>query len=115
MGKIIYIDNKLCSNIEQLRSYFNAPINYGSNIFMDILDYGRSGDLSLWLREHEENELALNIDDIDQNIGDGEYISRITDIINNHLFSHNTSSSLKPEPLQCFTIESIKVEKRRRL
>ena len=110
MEKIIYIDNKLCSNIEQLRSYFNAPINYGSNIFMDILDYGRSGDLSLWLREHEENELALNIDDIDQNIGDGEYISRITDIINNHLFSHNTSSSLKPEPLQCFTIESIKVE-----
>lgn len=109
MGKIIYIDNKLCSNIEQLRSYFNAPINYGSNIFMDILDYGRSGDLSSWLREHEENELALNIDDIDSNIGDGEYISRITDIINNHLFSHKTSSSLKPEPIQCFTIEDIKV------
>ena len=109
MGKILYIDNKLCSNIEQLRSYFNAPINYGSNIFMDILDYGRSGDLSSWLREHEENELALNIDDIDSNIGDGEYISRITDIINNHLFSHKTSSSLKPEPLQCFTIEDIKV------
>ena len=86
MEKIIYIDNKLCSNIEQLRSYFNAPINYGSNIFMDILDYGRSGDLSLWLREHEENELALNIDDIDQNIGDGEYISLIPQHYNLTLF-----------------------------
>ena len=110
MGKIIYIDNKLCSNIEQLRPYFNVPINYGSNIFMDILDYGRSGDLSSWLREHEENELALNIDDIDSNIGDGEYISRITDIINNHLFSNKNSSSLKPEPLQCFKLNDTKIE-----
>ena len=67
---VLYINNEHCFSIHQLKQYFKFPIKYGSDLFLDIIDYGRSGDISTWLREHNENILADNIDSIDNNIGD---------------------------------------------
>ena len=104
---VLYINNEHCFSIHQLKQYFKFPIKYGSDLFLDIIDYGRSGDISTWLREHNENILADNIDSIDNNIGDGEYISKLTDIMTNKQTSNSNS---KPNFLELFKIEGIEVK-----
>ena len=81
------------------------PIKYGSPLFKDILDYGRAGDIAKWLREHNECELADGVDFIADDIGDGEYMSCISDII----IGKKVSSS-KPEFSKLFSVEDIKVD-----
>ena len=48
---ILYINDEHCSSVEQLKEYFKTGMNYDSPIRMELLDYGRAGDISNWLRE----------------------------------------------------------------
>ena len=50
----LYINDEHCSSVEQLRGYFNKEIKYGSPMFMDLVDYGRAGELAQWLIEQGE-------------------------------------------------------------
>ena len=101
----LFINGEHCFNINQLKQYFEMPIKYGSPLFKDILDYGRAGDIAKWLREHNECELADGVDFIADDIGDGEYMSCISDII----IGKKVSSS-KPEFSKLFSVEDIKVD-----
>ena len=56
-------------------------ITRDSEIYSDILEYGRNGDLSEWLREHDKETLADQINGIDNSTSDNEYIKKISLII----------------------------------
>lgn len=58
---ILYINDEHCSSVEQLKEYFKTGMNYDSPIRMELLDYGRAGDISDWLREKGESELADSV------------------------------------------------------
>ena len=42
----LYIDNEHCSSVGQLKQFFKAVTSYDSPIVMDLLEYGRAGDIS---------------------------------------------------------------------
>ncbi len=103
---ILYIDNEHCSTVEQLKGYFKIGANYDSPIVMELLDYGRAGDISDWLREKGESELAKAVDNLNDNLGDSEYFSQLTAII-----TGEKVATEKPEFQKCFQVENVTAEK----
>lgn len=103
---ILYIDNEHCSSLEQLKEYFKIGANYDNPIVMELLDYGRAGDISDWLREKGEPELAKAVDNINDNLGDSEYFSQLTAI-----FTGEKGTTEKPEFQKCFHVENVATEK----
>lgn len=79
--KILYINNEHCNSIEQLKGYFNQELNVGSDIYSDLLDYGRYGDMAEWLREQGEEKLASLVDAIDTKLCDSDYIKKLCELI----------------------------------
>lgn len=77
---VLYIDNEYCYDIEQLKRYFDS-IAINSPSCTDLLEYGRNGDIATWLREHRDNDIADQVDAIDINLGDSEYINQLANII----------------------------------
>lgn len=77
---VLYIDNEYCYDIEQLKRYFDS-IAINSPSSTDLLEYGRNGDIATWLREHRDNDIADQVDAIDINLGDSEYINQLANII----------------------------------
>ena len=55
---ILYINNEHCTSVAQLKGYFSEDLTPESDTYYDLLDYGRSGDIAVWLREMDEPELA---------------------------------------------------------
>ncbi|MBQ0057512.1 MAG: hypothetical protein KBT20_07640, partial [Bacteroidales bacterium] len=60
----LYINNEHCSTVEQLKGYFKLDLTPDSDIYADLLDYGRHGDIAEWLREMDEAELASKVESI---------------------------------------------------
>ena len=110
---ILYINDEHCSSVEQLREYFNKEIKYGSPMFMDLVDYGRAGELAQWLMEQGETELAKEVDSINENIGDGEYISLLSSILKGEksLISEAHKSMITPNFLDFFEFRNIDIER----
>lgn len=77
---VLYIDNEYCYDIEQLKRCFDS-ITINSSSCTDLLEYGRNGDIAAWLREHNDSDIADQIDTIDINLGDSEYINQLANII----------------------------------
>ena len=106
---ILYINQEHCTSMEQLRSYFNDPLSYDSPIFYDLLDYARSGDMSRWLREKGNPDLAYKVDGIDENLGDSEYYSRLSSLMTG---KENACDAFeKPDFSNCFQVEEVHQEK----
>lgn len=103
---ILYIDNEHCSSLEQLKEYFKIGANYDNPIVMELLDYGRAGDISNWLREKGESGLADSVDNISNDLGDSDYFSQLTAII-----TGERGATVKPEFQKCFHVEHVTVEK----
>ena len=103
---ILYIDNEHCSSVEQLKEYFKIGANYDNPIVMELLEYGRAGDISEWLREKGESELADFVDNISNDLGDSEYFSQLTAII-----TGERGATEKPVFQKCFHVESVTAEK----
>ena len=103
---ILYIDNEHCSSLEQLKAYFKIGANYDNPIVTDLLDYGHAGDISDWLREKGEYELAKAVDNLNDNLGDSEYFSQLTAII-----TGERGATEKPVFQKCFHVESVTAEK----
>ena len=99
----LYINSEHCLNINQLEQYFHN-LSEGSDIYLDLLDYAKSGDLTKWLKEHNENLLASKVNDVDNSIGDSEYMNILSEIFG------STSSLNKPLFRECFTIGDISYE-----
>ena len=100
---ILYIDNEYCYTISQLRSYFTKGLVVGSNAYDDLLDYGRHGDLSSWLREIGESSIAESIDSIDSGLTDSEYMSKLGSAITGDV----VPAPDKPAFDKCFQIEDV--------
>lgn len=103
---ILYINDEHCSCVEQLKEYFKIGANYDNPIVMELLDYGRAGDISDWLREKGESELAKAVDNLNHNLGDSEYFSQLTAII-----TGERGATEKPVFQKCFHVESVTAEK----
>ena len=103
---ILYINDEHCSSVEQLKEYFKIGANYDNPIVMELLDYGRAGDISDWLREKGESELAKAVDNLNDNLGDSEYFSQLTAII-----TGERGATEKPEFQKCFYVENVTAEK----
>lgn len=103
---ILYIDNEHCSSLEQLKGYFKIGANCDNPIVTDLLDYGRAGDISDWLREKGESELAKAVDNLNDNLGDSEYFSQLTAII-----TGEKVATEKPEFQKCFYVENVTTER----
>lgn len=103
---ILYINDEHCSCVEQLKGYFKIGANYDNPIVMELLDYGRAGDISDWLREKGESELAKAVDNLNDNLGDSEYFSQLTAI-----FTGEKVATEKPEFQKCFHVENVATEK----
>ena len=80
MNTKLFIKDDICDNFVQLQNYIRL-ITRDSEIYSDILEYGRNGDLSEWLREHGKEALADQINAIDNTASDNEYIKKISLII----------------------------------
>lgn len=102
----LYIDNEHCSSVEQLKRFFKAVTSYDSSIVMELLEYGRAGDISDWLREKGEPELAKAVDNLNDNLGDSEYFSQLTAI-----FTGEKVATEKPEFQKCFQVENVATDK----
>lgn len=99
----LYINNEHCLSLEQLEHYFQ-DLYEGSDTYLDLLDYAKSGDLSKWLNEHNENLLASKVDEVDTSIGDSDYMNILSEMFG------STSSLDKPLFGECFTIGDIYYE-----
>lgn len=78
---ILYINEEYCSSLQQLQSYFSLNFKIESSVFQDIIDYGRSGELSRWLREHDYYRIAEDVDKIDATLSDSRYFSMLSKIV----------------------------------
>ena len=107
---ILYINEEYCTCVQQLREYFENYLRYESPIFCDLLDYARSGDISSWLREKDEFVLANKIDELDKKMGDSEYYSRLSAIMNGRGAVHGSAFE-KREFSKCFNLENVTYEK----
>ena len=103
---ILYINDEHCSSVEQLKEYFEIGANYDNPIVMELLDYGRAGDISDWLREKGESELAKAVDNLNDNLGDSEYFSQLTAI-----FTGEKVATEKPEFQKCFQVVNVATDK----
>lgn len=109
---ILYINDEHCSSVEQLKGFLNNEIKYGSPLFMDLVDYGRAGELAQWLIEQGETELAKDVDSINQTIGDSEYVSLLASaILGEKKFGELHNDIIKPHFSDCFNIEDVHAER----
>lgn len=77
---MLFIKDDICKTFAQLQDFVRL-ISTETEIYSDILEYGRNGDLSEWLREHGKEVLADQINAIDNTASDNEYIKKISLII----------------------------------
>lgn len=109
---ILYINDEHCSSVEQLRGYFNKEIKYGSPLFMDLVDYGRAGELAQWLMEQGETVLAKEVDSINEKIGDSEYVSLLASaFLGEKNLGELHNDIIKPLFSDCFNIEDVHAER----
>lgn len=102
MGTILYINGEFCSNLEQLKGYFFNNLSVDSDIYIDLLESGRSGDMSKWLKEHGENTLAERVDSIKCDDSDTGYISELAKVLTDRNLDLEIYSFTK-----CFGIENV--------
>ncbi len=104
MKTILYINDEHCTSIEQLKSYF-SQLEVGS-VFEDMLDYGRHGDITAWLREVGESALAERIESIGNSHGDRDFVNAMSEI----LLGNGLNERLVKKPYkECFSIEGASI------
>ena len=105
----LYINDEHCLSVEQLKGYFTEDLTAESPIYYDLLDYGRSGDISEWLKEMEKDEMSAKVASIDSDLSDSEYFVELKSILTGATFSI-THESLKPPFEKCFKLEGYEEE-----
>lgn len=102
---ILYINNEYCTSVEQLKSYFIDNITPDSDIYVDLLDYGRHGDMAAWLREIGEYEMASRVESIVDNLADSAYFAQLKSAITGE--STESSDQLKPSFDKCLSLTKV--------
>ena len=109
MAIILYINNEHCTSVDQLKDYFSMNLTPENDIYVDLLDYGRHGDISKWLREKDEADLAFSVDAIDTSLSDSAFYAKLKAAITG--IADNTGP-LKPAFDKCFCFEELKCDVR---
>ena len=105
----IYINDEHCLSVEQFKGYFTEDLTAESPIYYDLLDYGRSGDISEWLKEMEEDEMSAKVALIDSDLSDSKYFVELKSILTGAT-STTPHESLKPPFEKCFKLEGYEEE-----
>lgn len=78
-----------------------------SDLYADLIDYGRHGDIAKWLREKGEENLASCVAAIDTSLSDSSFYDQLkASIIGNN----DNPGQLKPSFEKCFSFEGVKCE-----
>lgn len=93
MRTVLFIDNSVCSNLEQLIKYFDASLSPNSPIYEELLTLQRDGVLTDWLSE-----------------GETEDEKRLADILNN-IPENLSNSDLMEQLVSAFTNSNVQLEK----
>lgn len=93
MRTVLFIDNSVCSNLEQLKKYFDASLSSNSPIYEELLTLHRDGVLTDWLSE-----------------GETEDEKRLADILNN-IPENLSNSDLMEQLVSAFTNSNVQLEK----
>ena len=101
MNTLLYIGNEQCLSFEQLNGYF-LSVNFINDVYWDLLDYGKNGELSEFLQEIGELEKADELNLIDTNLDDSFYFKKMATII----LGREMEISLKHKFSDCFSIEA---------
>lgn len=100
---ILIINNEHCESVAQLKGYFSGDLTPGSDIYYDLLDYGRSGDIAVWLREMDEPELSSWVESVSTCLVDSEFLAALKAAM--------TGESAPPPPKppfgKCFSFEGL--------
>ena len=104
---ILYINNEHCISVEQFKGYFSEDLTPESDVYADLLDYGRHGDIAVWLRELGETELASRIESIDTGLSDSAFYRQLKATITG--IDDNTVP-IKPVFDKCFSFEDLKCD-----
>ena len=102
----IYINGEFCSSLEQLKWYFSENLTPESDIYLDLLDYGRHGDITVWLRERNETELSSKVEAISEDLSDSDFYAQLKEAITG-IMNHD---SLRPTFDRCFSFEGLKCD-----
>lgn len=83
MRTVLFIDNSICSNLEQLKEYFIESLSPNSPIYEEILTLYRDGVLTQWLSEGnvEEKKIAEELNQIPLNLTNNELLTHIINIL----------------------------------
>ncbi|MBP3471479.1 MAG: formylglycine-generating enzyme family protein [Paraprevotella sp.] len=103
---ILYINKSYCSSLEQLRGYFKGQIDINSDIYWDLLESGRSHDISNWLQERGETDLACRLEKIDYELGDSAFFAEMCKVI----LDEEIQTPTRPEFSQCYSVENVQHE-----
>lgn len=107
---ILYINNEHCSSVEQLKGYFTEALTPDSDIYADLLDYGRYGDIAVWLREMGELEQATRVEAISGDLSDSAFFAQLKAVVTGT--EVKDAESLKPTFDKCFVFERVKCDEK---
>lgn len=96
---ILYINNEHCKDFAHLKNYFKNHLS-NSDIYAELLEDSRDGEITKFLEELGEQELVSLIGTIDQNLCDHDYMNQLTAII-----TGNKQSIKKPHYSKFFILE----------
>ena len=107
---ILYINNEHCTSVDQLKEYFSMDLTPESDIYADLLDYGRHGDIAEWLCEMVEPDLASRVKSIALDLSDSVFYAKLKATITGSNMTDSDVMSLKPSFDKCFSFEGLKCD-----
>ncbi len=81
MTIILYINNEHCTSVGQLKDYFSMNLTPENDIYADLLDYGRYGDIAAWLLEQNEQGLSSEVASISTDLSDSAFYAEFEELI----------------------------------
>ena len=106
--KVLYINKEHCTSLAQLKGFFTEDLTPESDIYADLLDCGRHGDMAKWLSEQGEPEFSSKVASISSGLSDSAFYAQLKSVITG--VTDSDATSLKPAFDKCFSFEDIKCD-----
>lgn len=105
---VLYINGEHCTSLAQLKGYFLEDLTLESDIYADLLDYGRHGDIAKWFGEQGEPELSFKVAAISSGLSDSAFYGQLKAIIT----GMGVADTAPQKPLfdRCFSFEELKCD-----
>ena len=104
----LYIDEDYCTSLEQLKGYFTERITPDSDTYADLLDYGKHGDIAIFLRQIDEPAIASRVESIPEGLGDSNFYHKLKEAVTGK--KSEPIPDLKPSFNDCFSLESARID-----